>query len=104
MPQWIELDFPAPTRFNAVHVTFDTNMNPRHKDITAQFVPQCVRDYELAVSEGDDWRVLARETENFQRHRVHRFDPVVASKLRLTVRATNGARSARVFEIRVYHE
>jgi hypothetical protein len=32
------------------------------------------------------------------------IDAVVASKLRLTVRTTNGARSARVFEIRVYDE
>jgi len=104
MPQWIELDFAAPTRLNTVYLTFDTNMNPRHTKVTAPFVPECVRDYELAVPEGDHWRVLVRETENFQRHRVHRFDPVVASRLRLTVHATNGARSARVFEIRVYDE
>ena len=104
MPQWIELQFAAPKRFNTVRLTFDTNFNPRHKNVTAQFVPECVRDYELAVADGDKWRVVARETENFQRHRVHRFNPVVASKVRLTVLATNGARSARVYEIRVYDE
>ena len=104
MPQWIELDFAAPRQFNTVMLTFDTNMNPRHKEMTSQFVPQCVRDYELAVKEGDDWRVVSKETDNFSRHRVHHFDPVVSSKLRLTVQATNGSPSAHVFEIRVYNE
>lgn len=105
MPQWIELDFGEEKTFNTVYITFDTNMDPRHKDLTGiEFVPQSVRDYAIAVPESDGWNVLAAETENFQRHRVHRFDPVTASRLRLTVKATNGDPSARVFEVRVYKE
>lgn len=102
LPQWIELEFPEPTTIDTVYLTFDTDMNASH--CTVPLVPQCVRDYELScLAEGH--RVsLATVTENFQRRRVHRFDPVKAKKLMLFVAATNGDRSARVFEIRAYHE
>ncbi len=102
LPQWIELEFPEPTTINTVYLTFDTDMNASHH--TVPLVPQCVRDYELSCL-ADGHRIsLATITENFQRRRVHRFDPVKAKKLMLLVAATNGDRSARVFEIRAYHE
>ena len=102
LPQWIELEFPEPTTINTVYLTFDTDMNASH--CTVPLVPQCVRDYELSCL-ADGHRVsLATVTENFQRRCVHRFDPVKAKKLMLFVAATNGDRSARVFEIRAYHE
>ena len=102
LPQWIELEFPEPTTINTVYLTFDTDMNASHH--TVPLVPQCVRDYELSCL-ADGHRIsLATVTENFQRRRVHRFDPVEAKKLMLLVAATNGDRSARVFEIRAYHE
>ena len=41
---------------------------------------------------------------NFQRRRVHRFPTVTAVRLRLTITATNGDPSARVFGIRAYEE
>ena len=41
---------------------------------------------------------------NFQRRRVHRFSPVTAKRFRLTVTATYGDPSARVFGIRLYDE
>ena len=102
LPQWIELEFDAPTRLNTVYLTFDTDMNaPFH---TWRVVPQCVRDYELSYYDGSKWVHLAAVTDNFQRRRVHRFAPVTAARLRLTVLATNGGKSARVFEIRAYEE
>lgn len=101
MPQWIELELAAPSEVNTVYLTFDTDMNHRYR---VPLVPQCVRDYELSCRDGDGWVRLAAETGNFQRRRVHRFETVTTSKLRLTVHETNGAASARVFEIRAYHE
>ena len=65
---------------------------------------QCVKDYRLEYQDGGPWQELARITDNFQRRRVHRFPAVTARKLRLTVEATGGDPSARVFEIRAYHE
>jgi hypothetical protein len=102
MPQWIELAWPRPVTLNTVYLTFDTDLNARR--YTEPLVPQTVRDYRLSYLDGSTWKTLAAETENFQRRRVHRFDPIQASKLRLTVDATNGDRSARVFEIRAYNE
>ncbi len=102
MPQWIELEFPQPVVINTVYLTFDTDLNVAHP--TRPFVPQTVSDYTLAWTDGRGWNTVASEKENFQRRRVHRFEPVKASKLRLTVEGTNGDPSARVFEIRAYNE
>ena len=102
LPQWVQLDFDSPTRFDTVYLTFDTDMNPRWH--STPLVRQCVRDYELSAHVDGNWKPLAQVTGNFQRRRVHRFSPVTATKLRLTVNATNSAPSARVFEIRCYDE
>jgi hypothetical protein len=102
LPQWIELELPRAQRVNTVYLTFDTDLNTSHH--TIPLVPQTVRDYRLSWFDGTEWRSLVYETGNFQRRRVHRFKPVVTAKLRLTVEATNGDRSARVFEIRAYEE
>ena len=102
LPQWIELGFDSPTELNTVYLTFDTDMNAAYH--TVPLVPQCVRDYDLAYHDGAAWHTVDSVTANFQRRRVHRFDTVMVSKLRLTIHATNGAPSARVFEIRAYHE
>lgn len=99
-PQWVELDLGRSERFNTVYLAFDTDLNEKFH--TVPLVPQCVRDYELAVFDGGKWRTLALVRGNFQRRRVHRFEPVNAQRIRLTVHATNGDRSARVFEMRVY--
>jgi hypothetical protein len=101
MPQWVELELAARSKVNTVYLTFDTDMNNRYR---APVVPECVRDYELSYHDGKAWAPLVDETGNFQRRRVHRFDTVTTSKLRLTIHETNGAASARVFEIRAYHE
>ena len=102
LPQWIELAFDTPERINTVYLTFDTDMNAAYH--TVPLVPECVRDYELSWHDGETWRSIVREEGNFQRRRIHRFDPVTATRLRLTVHATHGAPSARVFEIRAYDE
>ena len=102
MPQWVQLDWPAPTTFDTVYLTFDTDMNTKYH--TEPIVPQSVRDYELSYHDGSNWKQLVAVTGNFQRRRVHRFEPISTARLRLTFRATNGASSARVFEIRAYKE
>ncbi|MFQ6133158.1 MAG: FAD-dependent oxidoreductase [Armatimonadota bacterium] len=102
LPQWLELDFGEPTKFDTVYLTFDTNLTGREPPTGD--VPQCVRDYRLLVPEGDGWRELASVQGNYQRRRIHRFPAVTAQKLRLEVLATHGDKSARVFEVRVYDE
>ncbi|MEA3366064.1 MAG: discoidin domain-containing protein, partial [Candidatus Hydrogenedentes bacterium] len=102
LPQWVELDLGESKRFNTVYLTFDTDLNEKFH--TVPLVPQCVRDYELGILDGGEWRTLASVRGNFQRRRIHRFEPVDGQRIRLTIHATNGDRSARLFEIRVYNE
>ena len=102
LPQWIELTWKKPVTFNSVYLTFDTDLNTRWH--SSAEVPQTVRDYELIGQVDGRWRVLASAEENFQRRRIHRFNPITTTRLRVNVDATNGDRSARIYEIRVYDE
>ncbi|MGQ9649083.1 MAG: FAD-dependent oxidoreductase [Phycisphaerae bacterium] len=111
MPQWIELRFRKPGRVREVHLTFDTGLN-RSMTLTlsnhqnAKMIrhaqPETVRDYELQILDGGGAKTIAQVTGNYLRKKIHRFDPVTASGLRLKISATNGDASARVFEIRAY--
>jgi hypothetical protein len=65
--------------------------------------PECVRDYRLEIANGD-WTPLLDVAGNYQRRRVHRFDPVTSDRLRLAALATNGGPSARIYEVRVYYD
>lgn len=102
LPQWIELTWEQPVTLNTVYLTFDTDLGQRGHETPR--VPQCVRDYEVIAQAGGNWRVLATGKDNFQRHQVHHFDSVTTKRLRVNVDATNGDASARIYEIRVYHE
>ena len=102
LPQWIELAFAQPRKLNTVYLTFDTDLNSRYHNL--EFVPQCVKDYRLEYYDGQAWHELLAVGGNYQRRRTHRFAEVTAHKLRLTVTATGGDKSARVFEIRAYNE
>ena len=53
---------------------------------------------------GGDWKKVASVRGNYLRRRSHAFDRLTADRLRLTVLATNGAKSARIYEVRVYDE
>ena len=102
LPQWIELDFGKAAEVNSVRLTFDTDLNTRFPD--KPVVTRCVKDYRVEAFDGKVWKEVATVKDNFLRLRVHHFPTQSASKLRLTVDATNGDLSARVFEIRAYRE
>lgn len=103
LPQHLDLEFGQPVEFDAIYLTFDTNLDIRLLNQIGP-MPQCVRDYALYYREGETWIKILEESGNHQRRRIHRFAPVTGSALRLEVLATNGAPSARVYEIRVYRE
>lgn len=102
LPQWLELDFGKATRMNSVRLTFDTDMNEKWH--TQKLPPKCAKDYTLSALVNGQWMELERVTGNFQRRRIHQFAPVAVEKLKLTVNATQGDHSARVFEVRAYDE
>ena len=100
-PQWLELDLGCPTEVGSIYLTFDTNLD---KLVTMGAAPECVKDYRLEYWNGSAWCELVQVRGNYQRRRIHRFDPVTTRSLRLVVDANNGVPEARVYEIRVYRE
>lgn len=103
LPSTIELAWDSPVTFNTVQLTFDTDQNKRV--ILPLFrYPECVKDYEIEYFDGSSWHSILLIKDNYVRRRVHRFDQVKAKKLRLKILSTNGAKSARIYEIRVYNE
>ena len=84
-------------------MTFDTDAN-RRVTLPLFRYPDCVRDYRLEHWTGGSWESLADVKDNYFRQRVHRFDAVRSDRVRLNVLATNGAKMARVYEVRIYNE
>ncbi len=104
-PQDIELHWEKPVKLGTIQITFDTNVNISDRiSMTPPLTrpAECVSDYELLFQEGDRWQPLLAEMGNYQRRRVHTFSSVETTAVRLRIHATNGAPSARVYEIRAY--
>ena len=108
LPQSLILDFGEPKSFCQVNLTFDTFYRTYREmpfNCDKEVSEMCVKDYALEIWDGKSWKSIVEVADNYRRHRVHKFDRVTASKLRLTVKATNGAGwTARVYEVRVYDE
>ncbi len=107
----LELDFGEPVKISRVHLCFDTGLDRKmtltHQDshndtMIAGPQPETVKDYRVEALVDGSWRTVAEVAGNYQRLRVHKFSPLPASKLRLSVSATNGVNQARVFEVRAY--
>lgn len=101
-PQWLELDFGKAVELNAVRLTFDTDFSLKFPERPAP--AQLVKDYRVEAFDGTAWKEVASAKDNYLRLRAHSFPTMKAAKLRLLVDATNGDKSARVFEIRAYKE
>ncbi len=104
LPQWVELEWPEPTRVAEAHVAFDTNVSraPFLMKPAPFRSPECARDYALLADVDGRWETLVEVRGNYQRRRRHRFPPVATRRVRLRIDATNGAAQARVYEIRLY--
>ncbi len=109
---WLELSWPQPKTIRHVQITFDTGFQ-RPLTLTAQDnynarmirgpQPETVRDYELLYADaGGKTNSLLKVTGNHRRLNRHDFEPIDAKSIRLKITATNGADTARVFEIRCY--
>jgi hypothetical protein len=106
LPQSLVLSWPEPRRFDTVALTFDNLCAARHEnpwESGTRVVPWCVSRYTLEAGAEDGWREIVRVEDNYRRFREHRFAPLAADRLRLTVRATHGeGQSARVYRVSVY--
>jgi len=107
---WIELVWDQPQQLSHIQITFDTGFQ-RQLTLTASDSqnqkcirgpqPETVRDYELVATDAAGNRhSLVKVTGNYQRLNRHAFKPIMAKSVRLHITATNGADTARVYEIR----
>ena len=115
-PQQLVLAFLEARTIQSIHLTFDTCLDsddrmygfPKSDFCFTYPVSECIRDYSILAhpanqSEGDDWVELFSIKGNSRRQCVHSLDkPVLVDKIAIKIEATNGAPSARIFEIRVY--
>ena len=99
LPQELTVELPERAEIGQIDLRFDTNLNVRHVLGPA---PECVRDYRIELRSEGHWHQVHTETGNCRRHRIHDIGPLRGDAVRLTVLATHGAFSARVYEVRIY--
>ena len=98
--QSVRLDFAKPVNASEVRIAFDTDLTPMR--VKERMPRRLVKVYRIEGLVNGAWKTLVEEGENFLRHRVHRFRETEITALRVTVTATWGDPSARIFEVRVY--
>ncbi len=106
LPQSATLEFDEPVAFNAVYLTFDTNLGlfaNLHMP-TWRAPDETVREYRLLCERDGGWQEIGWYRDNFLRRRIHRFERMIAEKIRIEILSTWGDPSARLYEIRVYEE
>jgi hypothetical protein len=121
LPATLTLEWPGPAEVAEVRLVFDTGMNRpltlTHQDSYVKRMvwgaqPETVKDYAVQWHDGDGkWQELTTVEGNYERLRVHRFEPVVAKAIRIEVRTTHGEdevwrshglNHARICEVRCY--
>jgi hypothetical protein len=109
---WLELAWDKPQKVSLVQITFDsgfqreltlTSADGHNKGMIRAPQPETIRDYTIVGKSADGKEtVLAEVKGNHQRLRRHTFPGVDAQSIRVVVHATNGAKEARIYEVRVY--
>lgn len=93
LPQWMELDFGQPVRFNTAHVIF------QHSKLAA-------KAYRIEAWLDGQWQTVSTVPSHSARFRrsVHGFPAVMASKLRVVIEEDAMEGCPVLCEIRVYEE
>ncbi len=115
LPAWIELNWPNKIEINEIRLVFDTGLHrvltllhdKTSKSYNEEMVwsaqPETVRDYKIMYWNDGDWNTIIDEKGNYQRLKIHRFQTIKTSKIRIVVSATNGIDQARICRIQCYH-
>lgn len=115
LPATLQLEWNTPIEVREVQLIFDTGLHrhltlSHHDGYTSKMIwgepqPETVRDYQIEIFDGNDWKAVVTITGNYQRRRVHRLDAEVnVSQLRIVVTASNSVDHARICEIRIYSQ
>lgn len=109
---WIELAWEKPQTMRQVQLVFDSGFireltltanDSANATIIRAAQPETVKKYVLQYqAEDGQWKELASVDGNHQRLRRHDFAPVVAKRVRVQVKETNGDKLAKIFEVRCY--
>lgn len=112
LPAWLELRWDEPIEAASIRLVFDTGLHRpltlSHSDAYAERMawgrpqPETVAAYRIEGCCEGEWRELVTVADNYQRLRVHEFEPLKLDRLKLTVEAVHGIDHARLAEIRVY--
>jgi hypothetical protein len=103
LPQSISFHLPEPQDIRQIELTFDSQLSGWLWEGVFPLIPKTydIESCDLATGK---WTTLLTIDNNVQRRRVHDLG-VHSSRtdaLRITVRATNGGRTARIVEVRAY--
>lgn len=102
--QWLKLSWDSPQKVSQVELTFPGHLlreyhayGPFYRD------PQCPQSYQLEGLENGEWKILAAVSGNYQRQNKLKLDRMYElTELKVVVKATNGDKSAQIYEVRVY--
>ncbi len=107
LPQDLTFEFPKQVNIAELHLTFDTlyrafrDMPFNHPEREAPGM--CVSSYLMEYLGNDDWCELFSVEDNYKRFRIHKFDKISTSKLKLTVLSTiEEGWPARVYQVKIY--
>lgn len=93
LPQWLELSFDQPTKFNDIRIFFQMGM-------------MAPRTYSIQIDTPNGWQAIVKEVENKTRRKMHNIDTVETTRVRLVLeeRSKNAETPLTpVCEIRLYN-
>lgn len=104
LPQWLELAWKTPQNISEMILTFPGHLLREYHAYAPMYRdPQCVRDYDIQIREGDDWCTVVEVRGNYQRRNVVPFaESLRTDRMRVVVLATHGDPSAAIYEVRLY--
>jgi hypothetical protein len=106
LPQDLILSWTEPQEFNHVSLTFDNLPKRRHDnpwESGKRVMGSCVKGYELSVWQNGLWKEIAKDECNYNRFRIHSFEVLTTTRLRLRISSTHsGSHSTRVYQVSVY--
>ncbi len=101
LPQALTLSWPEPRTLREVRLVFDTDLDM--PQAPAEPIDWLAKRYVVSVKCGQAWKTVASCDDNRSRFKVHAFEPVSTTALKLVVEEVHaGGASARVFEVRAY--
>lgn len=110
--EWVALYFGGIINVNEVDLKFDSNLSKEimptlshshFKEQVPGIPPELVKDYTIDFYKDSELIYAEQVNGNYLRFRTHKqMNGIECDSIKVTVLATNGDASARIFEIRVY--